>query len=61
MASLAWNKYKIIKGYGISSVVVKLTEATSYRNPLAASQIANARGRTGSTAYHYSWFDRSAS
>lgn len=55
------EQYKIIKSYGISSVVVKLTEATSYRNPLAASQIANAQAAGLVVhAYHYSWFTTEA-
>lgn len=55
------DQYKIIKSYGVSSVVVKLTEATSYRNPLAASQIANAQAAGLVVhAYHYSWFTTEA-
>jgi hypothetical protein len=55
------DQYKIMKSYGITSVVVKLTEATSYRNPLAASQIANAQAAGLVVhAYHYSWFTTEA-
>lgn len=46
-----------MKSYGVKGVMVKLTEATSYRNPYAASQIANAKAagmRIG--GYHYSWY-----
>lgn len=43
---------------GIKGVVVKLTEGTTYKNPLAPSQITNAKkaGLTVST-YHFSWFE----
>ncbi|WP_430609817.1 GH25 family lysozyme [Enterococcus sp. DIV0876] len=51
------DQFKIIKSYGVSAVVVKLTEATSYQNPLAASQIANAKAAGLIVhAYHYSWY-----
>ncbi len=55
------EQFKLIKSYGVSAVVVKLTEATSYRNPLAASQIANAKAAGLIVhAYHYSWFTTEA-
>lgn len=46
-----------LKKYGVTGVMVKLTEATSYRNPFAPSQIANAK-KAGMkiSVYHYSWF-----
>lgn len=51
------DQFKIIKSYGVSAVVVKLTEATSYQNPLAASQIANAKAAGLIVhVYHYSWY-----
>jgi hypothetical protein len=51
------QEFKIMKNYGVKGVMVKLTEATSYRNPYAASQIANAKA-AGLTVggYHYSWY-----
>lgn len=54
-------EFKKMKSYGITGVVVKLTESTSYINSLAKSQIANAKaaGLTVS-AYHYSWFTTDA-
>lgn len=48
--------------YGVGAVIVKLTEATSYRNPYAATQIANAKAaglKIG--AYHYSWYTSQSS
>ncbi|MGM0212992.1 GH25 family lysozyme [Enterococcus sp. AZ109] len=49
--------YQSMKNYGVTGVVVKLTEATSYRNPYAASQINNAKAAgLKVSAYHYSWF-----
>jgi GH25 family lysozyme M1 (1,4-beta-N-acetylmuramidase) len=45
----SWNgnitvdMYRKIKSYGVTGVVVKLTEGTTYRNPYAPSQIANAK------------------
>lgn len=51
------QEFKIMKSYGVKGVMIKLTEATSYRNPYAADQIANAKAagmRVG--GYHYSWY-----
>lgn len=47
-----------MKNMGIKGVVVKLTEGTTYKNPLAPSQITNAKKAclTVST-YHFSWFE----
>lgn len=46
-----------MKSYGISGVVVKLTESTSYINSLSESQIVNAKAAgLKVSAYHYSWF-----
>lgn len=46
-----------LKKYGVTGVIVKLTEATSYRNPFAGSQIANAKAAgLKVSVYHYSWF-----
>lgn len=55
--AISVNEFKIMKSYGVKGVMVKLTEATSYRNPYAASQITNAKA-AGLTVggYHYSWY-----
>lgn len=46
--------YQKMKTYGVKGVVVKLTEGTSYLNPYAASQIANARNAgLKVSAYHF--------
>lgn len=55
------SDYQFMKNNGVKSVVVKLTEYTTYRNPYAASQIANAQAAGLNVhAYHYSWFTTSA-
>lgn len=49
--------YLTMKSYGVKGVIVKLTEYTTYQNPYAAQQIANAKAaglKVG--VYHYSWF-----
>lgn len=49
--------FKNLRKYGITGVIVKLTEATSYRNPFAAEQIKNAKSAGMKVSvYHYSWF-----
>lgn len=49
--------YQKMKAYGVTGVVVKLTEATSYINPYATQQVANAKAAGMKvSAYHYSWF-----
>ncbi|MBC2826283.1 GH25 family lysozyme [Enterococcus faecalis] len=52
------EQFQKMKNMGIKGVVVKLTEGTTYKNPLAPSQINNAKkaGLTVST-YHFSWFE----
>ena len=53
--------FQKMKGYGVTGVVVKLTEATSYTNPYAQSQINNAMAAGMKvSAYHYSWFTSDA-
>lgn len=49
--------YEFMKKHGVTGVVVKLTEGTSYKNPYAANQIKNAlaAGMKVST-YHFSHF-----
>lgn len=51
------NDYLNMKKQGVTGVVVKLTESTSYTNPYAKSQINNAKtAGLKVSAYHYSWF-----
>lgn len=51
------EEYKIMKSYGVTGVVVKLTESTNYKNPYAKNQIKNAKDAgLLVSAYHYSWF-----
>jgi len=53
--------FQKMKSYGVTGVVVKLTEATSYTNPYAQSQINNAKAAGMKvSAYHYSWFTSDA-
>lgn len=53
--------FQKMMSYGITGVVVKLTEATSYTNPNAQSQINNAMAAGMKvSAYHYSWFTSDA-
>lgn len=53
--------FQKMKDYGVTGVVVKLTEATSYTNPNAQSQINNAMAAGMKvSAYHYSWFTSDA-
>lgn len=55
--NLTVDNYKTIKSYGVEGVVVKLTEATSYKNPYAKDQVKNAiAAGLKVSAYHYSWF-----
>lgn len=53
--------FQKMRNYGVTGVVVKLTEATSYKNPYAQSQINNAMAAGMKvSAYHYSWFKTDA-
>lgn len=55
--SISVNQYKSMKNYGVTGVIVKLTEGTTYTNPYAQSQIANAKtAGLKVSVYHYSWF-----
>ncbi|WP_229084630.1 GH25 family lysozyme [Enterococcus dispar] len=55
--SISVASYQTMKKYGVKGVVVKLTEATSYKNPYAKEQIENAKkAGLNVSAYHYSWF-----
>ncbi|HFU4202627.1 TPA: GBS Bsp-like repeat-containing protein [Streptococcus suis] len=55
--SLSVTDYRNMMAQGVSGVVVKLTEATSYRNPYAAEQIRNAQAAgLKVSVYHYSHF-----
>lgn len=58
---LSVEQYRTLKNAGVTGVVVKLTEATSYINPLAQGQINNAK-KAGLkvSAYHYSWHSNNA-
>jgi len=57
---LTQNDYYRMRDAGIKGVVVKLTEAASYQNPFAATQIAYARNAGMKiAAYHYAWFSNS--
>ena len=55
---LSVEAYETMKNYGITGVVVKLTEGDSYRNPLAPEQVANAiQAGLKVSVYHYAWFN----
>ncbi|MGT2950626.1 GBS Bsp-like repeat-containing protein, partial [Streptococcus cuniculi] len=60
--SLSVADYRKLLEQGISGVVVKLTEGTSYQNPYAQDQIKNAKAAgLKVSVYHYSHFtDRSS-
>lgn len=60
--TISVNQFKSMKSYGVKGVMVKLTEATSYRNPYAYSQVANARAAGLIVGgYHYSWYTSTSS
>lgn len=55
------SEYQSLKSQGITGVVVKLTEGTSYTNPYARAQIANAQAAgLRVSAYHYSHYETAA-
>ena len=55
--SISVSQYKSMKKYGVKSVVIKLTEGTSYRNGYAKEQMQNAQlAGLRVHVYHYSWF-----
>ncbi|MBY5035215.1 GBS Bsp-like repeat-containing protein [Streptococcus gallolyticus] len=55
--ALSTDDYRKLMQQGVSGVVVKLTEGTSYRNPYAAGQIKNAQAvGLKVSVYHYSHF-----
>ncbi|TDE68168.1 N-acetylmuramoyl-L-alanine amidase [Streptococcus sp. KCJ4932] len=55
------SDYQRLKSQGITGVVVKLTEGTSYTNPYARAQIANAQAAgLRVSAYHYSHYGTAA-
>ena len=59
--NISVSQYKTMKKYGVKGVCVKLTEATSYRNPLAKSQIQNAKAAgLYVTTYHFSHFSNNS-
>lgn len=52
------SDYQRLKSQGITGVVVKLTEGTSYTNPYARAQVANAQAAgLRVSAYHYSHYE----
>ncbi len=55
------SEFLSLKSQGITGVVVKLTEGTSYTNPYASSQISNAQAAgLKVSAYHYSHYETAA-
>lgn len=55
--TISANQFKSMKNYGVTGVIVKLTEGTTYINPYAQSQINNAKtAGLKVSVYHYSWF-----
>ncbi|MTD42422.1 hypothetical protein GIX45_28105, partial [Erwinia sp. CPCC 100877] len=55
------DQYKMMKTYGVTGVVVKLTEGTTYVNPYAQSQIKNAQAAgLKVSVYHYSFYTSTA-
>ncbi|SDO53140.1 Lyzozyme M1 (1,4-beta-N-acetylmuramidase), GH25 family [Streptococcus equinus] len=55
------SEYQSLKSQGITGVVVKLTEGTSYTNPYARAQITNAQAAgLKVSAYHYSHYETAA-
>ncbi|GCF93908.1 hypothetical protein NRIC_17990 [Enterococcus florum] len=59
--NVSTNDFLIMKKYGVTGVVVKLTEGTGYINPYAAAQVKNAKAAGMKvSAYHYSWFKTNA-
>ncbi|MGX6962761.1 GH25 family lysozyme [Vagococcus xieshaowenii] len=61
-SSISIKDYQNMKSQGVTGVVVKLTEGTTYMNPYASSQIANAKSAgLKVSAYHFSHFNTAAS
>ncbi|EHJ52102.1 GBS Bsp-like repeat-containing protein [Streptococcus macacae] len=59
--SISVDEFRRLKQAGIEGVVVKLTEGTTYTNPLARSQITNAKAAgIKVSAYHYSHYTSAA-
>lgn len=55
--TITTSQYKMMMTYGVTGVVVKLTEGTTYFNPYAQSQIANAKAAgLQVSVYHYSHY-----
>ncbi|WP_315459625.1 GH25 family lysozyme, partial [uncultured Streptococcus sp.] len=55
------SEFLSLKSQGITGVVVKLTEGTSYTNPYESSQISNAQAAgLKVSAYHYSHYETAA-
>ncbi|MCB5956213.1 GBS Bsp-like repeat-containing protein [Enterococcus sp. CWB-B31] len=59
--TITTSQYQMMKNYGVTGVVVKLTEGTTYFNPYAQSQIANAKAAgLKVSVYHYSHYTSTA-
>lgn len=55
--NISVSDYKKLMSYGVTGVVVKLTEGNSYQNPYAENQINNAKtAGLKVSVYHYSWY-----
>lgn len=55
------NFFKSLKNKGVKAVTIKITQGTSYKNPLAAAQIRNAKAvGLAVNVYHYAWFNSSS-
>ncbi|MHC5248698.1 GH25 family lysozyme [Enterococcus sp. LJL90] len=55
--NLSVSDYKKMQSYGITGVVVKVTEGTTYTNPYAQSQINNALAAgLKVSVYHFAWY-----
>ncbi|WP_086350437.1 GBS Bsp-like repeat-containing protein [Candidatus Enterococcus clewellii] len=55
--TITTSQYKMMMTYGVKGVVVKLTEGTTYFNPYAQSQVANAKAAgLQVSVYHYSHY-----
>lgn len=55
--ALSQNDYSILKRYGVTGVVVKLTEGTTYTNPERYNQVQNAQAQgIKASVFHYSHF-----
>lgn len=59
--SLTFQNYQEMKNNGVKTVIVKMTQGTSYINPCATSQVSNAQNAgLGVAAYHFCIFNNAA-